>query len=98
MRRHPSRYCAAIAAVLTLAWAGQLDAAQARAQNVPEILIEPVEGFFKLPEGLYFGEGIGIATNSEGHVFVYHRSQDTRLFEFDENGNFEREIGGSRPR
>ncbi len=27
------------------------------AQNVPEIPIEPVEGFIKLPEGLYLGEG-----------------------------------------
>ena len=93
MKQHSRRYCAAIAAVLTLAWAGQLDAAQARAQNVPEIPIEPVEGFIKLPEGLYLGEGIGVAENSQGHVFVYTRSQDTRLFEFDEDGDYVREIG-----
>jgi hypothetical protein len=39
------------------------------------------------------GEGIGVATNSQGHVFVYTRSQETRLFEFDRQGNFIREIG-----
>jgi streptogramin lyase len=39
------------------------------------------------------GEGIGVATNSKGHVFVYTRSQETRLFEFDPKGNFVREIG-----
>jgi hypothetical protein len=39
------------------------------------------------------GEGIGVATNSKGHVFVYTRSGDTRLFEFDQNGTFVREIG-----
>ncbi len=99
MRQHSRLHFAAVATALMLVGAGSLEAAQrggGRAPayaSAPEIPIEPVEGFFKLPEGLYFGEGIGIATNSEGHVFVYHRSKDTRMFEFDENGNFEREIG-----
>jgi hypothetical protein len=66
---------------------------KATAENVPEIPFTSVPNFFKLPPDLYFGEGIGIATNSKGHVFVYHRSGDTRLFEFDQNGNFVREIG-----
>ena len=34
-----------------------------------------------------------VATNSKGHIFVYHRSANTRLWEFDQNGNFVREIG-----
>ena len=34
-----------------------------------------------------------MATNSKGHIFVYHRSANTRLFEFDQNGNFVKEIG-----
>ncbi len=34
-----------------------------------------------------------MATNSKGHVFVYTRSGDTRLFEFDRHGRFVREIG-----
>jgi hypothetical protein len=66
---------------------------KARAQNVPEISYDSVAGFFRLPPGLYFGEGIGIATNSRGHVFVYTRSGETRLFEFDQNGSFVRELG-----
>ena len=66
---------------------------KAKAQNVPEIPMTSVPNFFKLPPDLYFGEGIGIATNSKGHVFVYTRSGDTRLFEFDQNGNYVREIG-----
>ena len=66
---------------------------KAKAQNVPEIPYESVPGFLKLPANLYLGEGIGVATNSKGHVFVYTRSGDTRLFEFDRNGNFVREIG-----
>src|ERR1700704_6997949 len=66
---------------------------KAKAQNVPEIPMTSVPNFFKLPPDLYFGEGIGIATNSKGHVFVYTRSGDTRLFEFDQNGTYVREIG-----
>jgi sugar lactone lactonase YvrE len=74
--------------------AGPLEAqTKALAENVPEIPMQVVEGFFKLPDGLYFGEGIGIATNSQGHIFVYTRSGDTRLFEFDGDGNYVREIG-----
>jgi len=66
---------------------------KAKAQNVPEIPYDSVANFFKLPPGLYFGEGIGVATNSKGHVFVYTRSGETRLFEFDQNGTFVRELG-----
>jgi NHL repeat len=66
---------------------------KAKAENVPEIPFTSVPNFFKLPPDLYFGEGIGIATNSKGHVFVYTRSGDTRLFEFDQNGNYVRELG-----
>ena len=67
--------------------------AKAKAENVPEIPFESVPNFLKLPPNLYLGEGIGVATNSKGHVFVYTRSQDTRLFEFDQKGTFLREIG-----
>src|SRR3954471_17986930 len=67
--------------------------AKATAQNVPEIPYESVPNFLKMPPGLYMGEAIGVATNSKGHVFVYTRSANTRLFEFDQNGAFVREIG-----
>jgi len=67
--------------------------AKATAQNVPEIPYDSVPNFLKLPPGLYLGEAIGVATNSKGHVFVYTRSANTRLFEFDQNGTYVREIG-----
>ena len=92
MRQHLGRNFVALAPAWALIWAASLDA-QALAENVPEIAIEPVEGFIKLPEGLYLGEGIGVATNSQGHVFVYTRSGDTRLLEFDEDGDYLHEIG-----
>ena len=58
-----------------------------------EIPFESVPNFFKLPAGLYMGEGTGVATNSKGHVFVYVRSGETRLFEFDQTGAFVKEFG-----
>ena len=67
--------------------------AKATAQNVPEIPYESVPNFLKMPPGLYLGEAIGVSTNSKGHVFVYTRSANTRLFEFDQNGTYVREIG-----
>jgi DNA-binding beta-propeller fold protein YncE len=67
--------------------------ARAKAQNVPEIAFDSVPNFLKMPPNLYLGEGIGVATNSKGHIFVYTRSQATRLFEFDQKGNYVREIG-----
>jgi NHL repeat-containing protein len=66
---------------------------KAKVQNVPEIPYDSVPNALKLPDNLYLGEGIGIATNSKGHVFVYTRSGATRLFEFDQNGTFVKEIG-----
>ncbi len=67
--------------------------ARAKAQNVPEIPFDSAPNFLKLPPNLFLGEGIGVATNSKGHIFVYTRSQETRLFEFDQTGKYIREIG-----
>jgi NHL repeat-containing protein len=84
-----------LAVVFAALFAGSPASGQskAKAQNVPEIPYDSVANFFKLPPGLYFGEGIGVATNSKGHVFVYTRSGETRLFEFDQTGAFVRELG-----
>src|SRR5258705_8167354 len=78
------------------------------AQSVPEISYDSAPNFLKLPEGTYLGEAVGVATNSKGHVFVYTRTGSpkvtmgtnrafvrnaARLFEFDQNGKWVREIG-----
>ena len=63
--------------------------------TTPEIPHDSVANFFKLPPGLYMGEGVGVATNSKGHVFVYTRSGESRLFEFDQTGNFVKEFGAN---
>lgn len=61
--------------------------------TAPDIPFEVVRDFMKLPPNVYMGEGIGVATNSKGHVFVNTCAQQTRNFEFDQNGKFVREIG-----
>src|SRR6185437_16774418 len=68
-------------------------AQKAKAQNVPEIPYDSVPNFLKFPPNVYLGEAMGVATNSKGHIFVYTRSATTRLFEFDQLGNYVREIG-----
>ena len=70
----------------------QPEPAKARA-TTPEIPYDSVANFFKMPPGLYMGEGIAVATNSKGHVYTFMRSGDSRVFEFDPDGNFVKEFG-----
>jgi len=77
-------------------------------KDVPEIKFDSVPNALQLPTGLYLGEVAGVATNSRGNIFVYTRTGHptisigtarpfahggSRLFEFDRNGVFVREIG-----
>src|SRR5579862_2616952 len=66
---------------------------KATIENVHEIAFSSVPNLLKLPPGEYLGESVAEATNSKGHIFVFHRSANTRLFEFDPSGNFLKEIG-----
>jgi len=70
--------------------------------STPEIPFETVPDFFKYPSDMNFGELSSVAVNSKGHVFILSRSNSmgnvfggraTQLFEFDEKGQFIREIG-----
>jgi len=77
-------------------------------KEVPEIKFDSVPNALQLPAGVYLGEVAGVATNSRGNIFVYTRTGHptisigtarpfahggSRLFEFDRNGTFVREIG-----
>src|SRR3984957_15171960 len=62
------------------------------AQSVPELNYDSAPNFLKLPADVYLGEAAGVAQNSKGHIFVFTRSGETQLFEFDQEGNFVREI------
>ena len=82
--------------------AGLLAGTTAYAQQPPAIAFQSVVEPLKLPADLYFGEVTGVAVNSKGHVFVLSRGNTTgpaygaaatQLLEFDQNGEFLREIG-----
>jgi DNA-binding beta-propeller fold protein YncE len=86
-----------------------LAAVPAAAQTAaPEIAYDSAANPLSLPEDIYLGESAGVATNSRGDVFVYTRTGHpttslggarafvhggSRLFQFDHNGAFVREIG-----
>ena len=66
----------------------------AQTPDARRISFESVPDFIKMPEDLYMGEAMGVATNSQGEFYVFTRSGEaTRLFQFDGSGNFMREIG-----
>src|SRR5437867_6365143 len=73
-----------------------------------EISFDSAANPLKMPADLYLGEAAGVATNSRGHIYVYTRTGNptatlgnsrifthggSRLFEFDQNGNYVHEIG-----
>src|SRR5690242_5889406 len=82
------------AALMVLAVAPAVGQRKATIEHVPDIPFTSAANPLKLPAGEYLGESVAVATNSKGHIFVYHRSAQTRLFEFDKAGNFVKEIGG----
>ncbi len=83
----------ALAAAASLSLLSLAAQSRATATNVPVIPHEAVPNFFKNPPGIYTGENMGIATNSKGNIYIYHRANETRLFEYSPAGTFIREIG-----
>jgi 6-bladed beta-propeller len=79
------------------------------AQTVaPTLNFESAPNVLTLPDDIYLGEVGGVATNSRGDIFVYTRTGHptasmatarpfshggSRLFQFDRNGRYTREIG-----
>jgi DNA-binding beta-propeller fold protein YncE len=59
---------------------------------VPELGYTAIPDFFQLPAGANFGEGSGVALNSRGHLFVFHRGKSA-LMEFSPAGKFLRSLG-----
>jgi DNA-binding beta-propeller fold protein YncE len=55
--------------------------------SVPALGYEPVPDIFQLPPGVNFGPCSGVAVNSQGHIFVFHRGQRA-LMEFDPAGGY----------
>jgi hypothetical protein len=93
---------------LPLALAASLLGAVPAAAQAPEIAFDSVANALTLPDDIYLGEIGGVATNSKGDIFVYTRTGrptltlgaargfvhgGSRLFQFDRNGKYVREIG-----
>jgi hypothetical protein len=72
-------------------------------QTAPLIPFDSVPDAIKLPIDLNMGEAAGVAVNSKGHIFVFHRGGSSvgpafantaaQLWEFDSDGRYLREIG-----
>src|SRR6266566_6047778 len=60
-------------------------------EQIPRLNYEAVPDFFQLPPSEHFVEVAGVAVNSKGHIFVFHRGKHP-LMEFDANGKFLRSI------
>src|SRR5260370_18962193 len=58
---------------------------------IPKLNYEAVPDFFQLPAGENFVEAAGVAVNSAGHVYIFHRGKHP-LMEFDASGKFLRSI------
>ena len=73
-------------------------------QSAPEIPFESVPRPLKYSSDMNLGEILGVALNSEGHIVILNHpgsantgpiwmNSTTQLLEFDEDGDFVREIG-----
>src|SRR4051794_10512378 len=82
------RYLACACAALLLAAGSAAAQQKATITGVADIPFTSVPNVLKLPPGETLGESVAVATDSKGHIFVYHRRDTTRLFEFDRNGTF----------
>jgi hypothetical protein len=92
------------AVILTIVFVARVESQEA----IPDIPFDASADILKLPADTYLGEVAGVATNSKGQLFVYTRTGNptvglgnsrlfthggSRLFQFDRNGRFVREIG-----
>src|SRR5215475_12431148 len=60
-------------------------------EPIPKLYYEALPDFFQLPAGEHFVEVAGVAVNSKGHIYVFHRGKHP-LMEFDPAGKFIRSI------
>src|SRR5215467_13285812 len=67
-------------------------ALSSRGQEIgPKLNYQTVPDFFQLPTDEHFVEVAGVAVNSKGHIYVFHRGKHP-LMEFDPSGKFIRSI------
>ena len=62
----------------------------------PQISYQVVPDFFKIPKGMIMAEAVGVAINSQGHIFLLNRGNHP-LLEFTEDGSFVTSYGEGSP-
>jgi len=60
-------------------------------EPIPKLNYEAISDFFQLPPGEHLVEPAGVAVNSKGHIYVFHRGKHA-LMEFDPSGKFLRSV------
>ncbi|PYV67987.1 MAG: hypothetical protein DMG96_37705, partial [Acidobacteria bacterium] len=60
-------------------------------QPLSKLNYDMTADFFQLPPGEHLVEPAGVAVNSKGHIYVFHRGKHP-LMEFDSSGKFLRSI------
>jgi len=60
--------------------------------DVADLGYVPAPDLFQLPQGMNFGPCSGVAVNSKGHIFVFHRAEHA-LLQFDAKGGYIRTHG-----
>jgi DNA-binding beta-propeller fold protein YncE len=60
-------------------------------EQIPKLNYQAIPDFFQLPAGEHLVEVAGIAVNSKGHIYVFHRGKHP-LMEFDADGKYVRSI------
>ena len=60
-------------------------------EPLPRLNYDMMPDFFQLPPGEHLIEPAGVAVNSKGHIYVFHRGKHP-LMEFDSSGKFLRSI------
>ncbi len=78
-----------LAAPAALSAQETLTAAQ---RPVPELGYRLAPDFLQLPADVHLGEAAGVALDSRGHIFVFHRARRA-LFEFSPAGKYLRSLG-----
>src|SRR5262245_64146587 len=68
-----------IAPIFALSVSSDSTFAQTRTDpDIPKLNYEAVPNFFQLPVGQNFVEPCGVAVNSKGHIYVFHRGRDRK--------------------
>ena len=84
--------CILFHAVLAMSFCVRPEAAWGQlAEQLPKLNYETTPNFFQLPPEEHLVEPAGVAVNSKGHIYVFHRGKHP-LMEFDSSGKFLRSI------